>query len=440
LNTTYQVRDNPRKVEFALLIGVQSPGQEEEKCQELLAELQELCDTFGVKTVHSQVVKIRKPQSKFFVGTGKADEIVALAEEYEADVIIFDDSLTPSQQRNWEALAKKCVIDRQEVILDIFAERAHTREAKLQVALARSEYNLPRLKRMWTHLSRQRGQAGTGHGGKGEGEQQIEIDARLVKTRISRLKKELEEVGRQRDTQRKKRQRKPVPTAAIVGYTNAGKSSLLNMLTNAEVLAEDKLFATLDPTTRRIRISNSQELLLTDTVGLVRKLPHSLIEAFKATLEETLVADFLIEVIDISNREYLEHHQTTKDVLQELGAGDKKIITVFNKIDLVSDKNLITKIKKDFSDPLFISAQTKVGMEEFIARLNQELALEFEQMKLLLPYNRHDLIANIHRNCQILNKKYMDDGEQITVNVPINMVNKLKNFTKESENVFDISQ
>lgn len=332
----FEIKEKPKMVERALLVGVYRRGDDERIARNLLDELAELTRTLGIGIVGDQLVRIQQPQPKFFVGSGKAEEICELARELQADVIVFDNELTPAQQRSWESHSKLCVIDRHEVILDIFAKRAQTKEARLQVALARMEYSLPRLTRAWTHLSRQ----GGGVGAKGEGETQLETDRRLVRKRIDKLKTELTEVRARRATQRKQRERVPVPHAAIVGYTNAGKSSLLKRMTEADVLVADKLFATLDTTTRRIELPNNRPLLLTDTVGFVRNLPHDLVDAFKATLEEAVLADFLIHVVDASQPDAIAFHKTTLDVLQELGAEEKPILTVFNKIDLAEPEQL----------------------------------------------------------------------------------------------------
>src|SRR5882757_6098276 len=321
------------KRERAFLVGVQTSDMATGEGAELLGELAELVENLRMTIVRRTLVNLRAHTPATLLGSGKTDELIAEAKEDGADVIVFDEALSPAQQRNWEEMSGLAVIDRQEVILEIFSDRAHTREATLQVALARMEYSLPRLTRAWTHLSRQRGKGSMG----GEGETQLEQDRRVVRDRIAHLKKELASVVQQRDVQRRKRLRVPVPTVAIVGYTNAGKSSLLNTLTGAHVLAENKLFATLDPTTRQLTLPGNQKLLVTDTVGFIRRLPHGLVEAFKATLEEVIVADFLIHVIDVTNPNFEQHHATTLAVLAELGAGEQKLLTVFNKNDLADD-------------------------------------------------------------------------------------------------------
>lgn len=411
------VSDDPQKVERALLVGVQFPNQTAEDATELLTELVELVDTMGVPVVGQIVVRLRKPQPRFLVGDGKAQELVEMAQQLGADVIIFDDYLSPSQQRNWEELAELAVIDRQEVILDIFAQRAQTSEAALQVELARANYELPRLRRRWTHLHRQRGAAG-GMGMRGEGEQQIEVDSRMTRRRIARLKAQLEEVLQHRRTQRARRQRQAVPVAAIVGYTNSGKSSLLNVLTNAQVLAENKLFATLDPTIRRIDLPNNQPLLLADTVGFIRKLPHQLVEAFKSTLEETALADLLIEVVDITGRTIEEKQATTREVLTELGAADKPTITVFNKIDLLGEPFVLRRWQREFPDAVFISALTGEGLPELVERLAEAVAGHLRQVHLIIPHQRYDLMARLHEGATLFAEAYEGDGIHVSANVP----------------------
>ena len=420
------IQENPQKVERAFMVGLQYPDTAPERVEELLTELQELIGTLDIAVTGSLTAKIMRPQPRYLIGSGKAQEIIDAAREAEADVIVFDDALSPSQQRNWEKLAGVAVIDRQEIILDIFGHRAHTKEAELQISLAREEYDLPRLKRLWTHLSRQRG---GNTGTRGEGEQQIEVDARLVQQRIAKLRKQLAEVRLKREVQRKKRMKKPIPNAAIVGYTNAGKSSLLNTLTGASVLAEDKLFATLDPTIRRVVLPNQQELLLSDTVGFIRKLPHSLIEAFKATLEEAALADFIIEVIDVTSPQIDEHHRTTTEVLAELGAEQKFVITVFNKVDLVEDSYLIPRLRKRFGRPLFVSAATGEGMETLQQRLADELDRSLHLVELLIPHDRYDLVALLHRTSNVLAESSDENGIVIKASVPSTALKAVQAYT-----------
>jgi GTP-binding protein HflX len=401
------------KAQRAFLIGVQTPDMPEGEGEELLDELMELVENLGLTTVQTMIVKLRQPNPALYLGTGKAEEIASLAKEHGAEVIIFDSALSPAQQRNWEEMAGMAVIDRQEVILEVFADRAHTREAVLQVALARMEYSLPRLTRAWTHLSRQRGKGSMG----GEGETQLEQDRRVVRDRITKLKAELAQVVRQRGVQRTRRIRVPLPTASIVGYTNAGKSSLLNKLTGATVLAEDKLFATLDPTTRQMLLPGNQKLLLTDTVGFIRRLPHGLVEAFKATLEEVLVADFLIHVVDVTSPHFEKHRETTMSVLAELGAGDRPVLNVFNKVDL-ADAIELRSAKHAVPDAFFVSAATGKGLEELKERCAQMIANDAGTVKLLIPHDRYDLVSKLHKLGDLHSEEHTEAGVVITGRFP----------------------
>jgi GTPase len=419
------VREKPQKVERAFLVGIQLRGTSDKEAQELLDELEELSQTFGVDTVGKTIIKISKPQARFLCGSGKVAEIINQCHELNADVIIFDEALSPSQQRNWERETSNIlVIDRREVILDIFADRATTKEASLQIQLARAEYDLPRLARAWTHLSRQRGTANQ----KGEGERQIELDRRMTHKRIEQLQQELAKIRKQRATQRKQRRKKPVPNAAIVGYTNAGKSSLLNLMTGADIFADDKLFATLDPTTRKINLNNKQPLLLTDTVGFIRKLPHDLVEAFKATLEEAVLADFLIHVVDASNSDAEEHIKTTNDVLKELGADMKRTITIFNKIDLVDSPIILTRLRSLIPDALFISVKSEEGVNILKEEMEQVLEEDLASTELSIPFDRYDIIALLHRTSHILEEEYIDNAVNITASIPATIHGKIKPF------------
>ncbi|MEJ6604448.1 MAG: GTPase HflX [Verrucomicrobiia bacterium] len=404
---------DPFRVERAFLVGIQNPDMMIGEAEDLLAELKELVENLGISVVGSTLVNLRKPSPAKLIGKGKADEIVGEARLLECDVIVFDEGLTPAQQRNWEEDSKITVIDRQEVILDVFADRAHTREAVLQVALARMEYSLPRLTRAWTHLSRQRGKGNLG----GEGETQLEQDRRLVGKRITRLKRELIEVRQHRGVQRQKRRRVPVPTAAIVGYTNAGKSSLLNALTGANVLAADKLFATLDPTTRQLILPGNQKLLLTDTVGFVRRLPHGLVEAFKATLEEAVVADFIIQVLDVTAPAVEEHMRTTREVLQELGAEERPSLTVFNKVDAASPEQL-SHARRLVPDALFLSAQKGDGLDELTAHCNDLIRDRFGSAELLVPHDRYDVIARLRKVGHVQEEEPLEEGVRLIGRFP----------------------
>jgi GTPase len=417
----FDIREKPQKVERALLIGVYFDRREEAETVTLLDELGALVETLGIEVKAKEVVYVREGSQKFLTGSGKAEELIGLARLFECDCIVMDNELTPSQQRSWETLGDICVIDRQEVILDIFNERARTKEARLQVELARLRYSLPRLARMWAHLDRQGGGSGGGKGGggaaRGEGEKQIEVDRRLARRRIDRLREELAAVGKQRATRRKEREKNEVPHAALVGYTNAGKSSVLNALTGAGVLVEDKLFATLDTTTRRIELPDGQPLLLTDTVGFVRKLPHLLVDAFRATLEEALQADVLVHVMDASSPDVYAHYETTMRVLGELGAGDRPMVLVLNKIDLV-DGEVLATLRPHLEHPVCISAVTGEGLEELCSRINSQVGDRVVRRRLLLPAGRGDLLALLHREAKVFSMEYEGDEVLVKALVP----------------------
>jgi GTPase len=398
----FEIKQKPKQAEKALLVSVYTGAAQKEESENLLIELNSLVDTLGIPVLDSLLVRVQEPNPRYFVGAGKAEEIFEHAKQLEADVIVFDNELSPAQQRNWEAMTGLAVIDREEVILDIFAQRAQTKEARLQVELARMEYSLPRLTRAWRHLSRQAG----GLGGKGEGETQLETDRRLIRTHIDRMKGDLELVRLRRATQRKQRERLPLPNAAIVGYTNVGKSALLKKLTGAQVLVEDKLFATLDTTTRRVDLPSGQGLLLTDTVGFVRNLPHRLIEAFKATLEEAVLSDFLIHVLDASHPRVYDFYQTTIRVLGELGADAKRMITVLNKVDLIADESTLHALRLHFPEGAFVSVRSGEGLKELRHRMADLLADRVSKVELALPINRTDLLSLLHRTSNVLSASY----------------------------------
>ncbi len=425
----FEVRDKPQMVEKALLVRICFDKREEEESRSLLAELEELVNTLGIGVGGSELVRSRERHKKFLCGTGKAAEVSKRARELGCDCIVFDNELAPNQQREWEEAADMTVIDREEVILDIFAKRAQTREARLQVELARMEYALPRMARMWRHLDRE---GGGGSGGtaaaRGMGEQQIEVDRRLARKRIDRIKADLEGVRKQRATQRKERQKAELPHAAIVGYTNAGKSTLLNHLAGSEVLEADMLFATLDPTTRRIELPDGQELLLTDTVGFVRNLPHRLVEAFKATLEEAVLADFLVHVLDASEPELERLYDTTLEVMAELGAADKPILTVLNKVDLVEDPMRLSYLQSRFPGAVMISARTGRGIEALEQSLGENLAVRVKRCRYRIPQGRGDLVALLHSEAKVLETDYEGNDVVMEVLVSPGIDGRLRKF------------
>ena len=397
----------------AYLVGIQSPDEPGD-ARALLSELRALTETLGLETVGEETVRVRDISPRYYLGSGKAEQIAERARDAEADVLIFDEDLSPSQQRNWEKLTGASVTDRQGIILDIFAERANTREARLQVDLARMEYLLPRLTSAWSHLSRQRGGR---RGTRGEGETQLEVDRRIVQQRIAAIKRDLKGVQGQRATSRKQRTELPMPNGSVVGYTNAGKSSLLRALTGSEVLVANKLFATLDPATRRLELEGGQEVLLTDTVGFIRRLPHGLVQAFRSTLEETLLATFLVHVIDASDPSAIEHARITGEVLDEIGSRDKPTIQVLNKVDAV-DANELALVRLSFPDAVAVSAFEGTGLDELRERIRDVVTTAYAQIDVQIPHSRSDLAALIHRTGRVLEERYVDGVVSIRAEVP----------------------
>ncbi|MCL2412042.1 MAG: GTPase HflX [Treponema sp.] len=363
----YDIQETPKK---AFLVSILSGGQNDEAvCPAHCRELEGLCETLGLDIIAHEKVRVREKTAKFGMGSGKAEELSSMASEQGADLMVFDWNPSPSQQRNWEALSGMPVLDRQELIIRIFAERASTREAELQVKLAQLSYFLPRLTHKYIDLSRQRGGR---YGTKGAGETKLETDRRKIEKRITQLEKELEQVTKQRATQRRQRQRTNMPVCAIVGYTNAGKSSLLNVLTGADVHAEDKLFVTLDAITRRFEPAPGVNVLLTDTVGFIRSLPHSLVKAFRSTLEEAALADILIHILDASDPGIEANYQTTLSVLKELGAENIPMITLFNKIDrlpLSNDDETLEELLHRFPESIAISVKNGAGLDKVKAKI-----------------------------------------------------------------------
>jgi GTP-binding protein HflX len=334
----------------------------------LFRELESLAETLGLEVAGREELRIREPHPRYGMGKGKAAELAEKAAALGVDCIIFDRDISPSQQRNWEELTGLSAVDRQELIIQIFAGRAQTREAELQVRLAELSWFLPRLQHKYLNLSRQRGGR---YGTRGAGETRLETDRRLVERRIHLLKQELEQLRRQRQTRRRQRERSGIPVAALVGYTNAGKSSVLNALTGAGVLAEDKLFATLDTVSRRLKPDRGKELLLVDTVGFIRRLPPALIEAFHATLEELCLADLLIHVLDASDPGIDQRHETTLSVLRELGAGRVPMITVLNKIDIAESPEYLESLERRYPGSIPVSALTGRGLAELVRAIEE---------------------------------------------------------------------
>lgn len=426
---------SPQITGSALLIGNYTENSARHETASLLDELEELVQTLGLPIAEKLLIHHRENHPRYLIGSGKAEEVVALAKEKNAAVLVFNHDLTPSQQRNWEELAEMRVIDRQKVILDIFARRARSREARLQIELAQLEYALPRLTRAWSHLGGQ----GGGIGAKGEGESQLEQDRRRSWDAMDRLKRELVLVRSARATQRKDRQRTPVPNCAIVGYTNAGKSSLLRKLTGAEVLVEDKLFATLDTTTRKVALPNHQPLLLTDTVGFVRNLPHKLVEAFKATLEEAAQADFLIHLLDANATEVDEFHATTLKVLGELGAGSRLMILVFNKIDKIENPDLLHGLRGRYPEALFISAHTGEGLDALLLKMGDLAAPGTVTRVLRVPAAESGVVARLHRVGKVIEVAYDGADALVTVTLPQRLAEELARYVENGATFLETS-
>jgi GTP-binding protein HflX len=413
----------------ALLVGTYLTGKLKEQTEEHLDELASLCSTYGLEIGLRLPCPLRGYDAGTFLGKGKVEEIKELVVSSKSNVVIFDDELSPQQQRNLEKLLECNVIDRTELILGVFAARAHSSEARIQVELATCRYQLPRLRRLWTHLSRQR-VGGGGKGGflKGEGEKQIEIDRRLLRTRIEQLERNLKEVEKVRVTQRSARKRNKIPTFAIIGYTNVGKSTLLHALTDAKVLIEDKLFATLDTTTRKFTLPNRQDILLTDTVGFIRKIPHLLVASFKSTLEEVVQADILLHLIDVSSPTAVVQAEATFDVLKELAIEHHPMITVLNKIDRCENRETADRMRTLYPKTVEISALEKKGFDRLTELMIQEISLLRKCVKLRIGQSHYDLVSELMRDGKILSREYEDNDILLEVEIPMHLEQKVAPF------------
>ncbi|MBC7527593.1 MAG: GTPase HflX [Chthonomonadaceae bacterium] len=408
--------------ERAFLVSVE---RDEELRPYALEELTALADTAGAEIVGSFFQRRDKPDPAFYIGPGKKDELFAGVQDTASNLVIVDSELSPAQARNLEEAVQCRVIDRTQLILDIFAHRARTREGRLQVTLAQLTYLLPRLSGMYTKFERQQG--GIGVRG-GQGETKLETDRRKVRDTISDLEAQLAEVRNTRQQQRANRRNLAFPTAALVGYTSAGKSTLLNTLSGAEVLVDAKLFATLDPTTRRVVMPDGWAILLTDTVGFIRNLPTNLIAAFRATLEETVEADFLIHVVD-TNHPYREvQREAVMETLESLGAADKPIITLFNKCDLVQDREALQELILDTPNSAYISAKTREGMPQLMDRIVETLKGLLEDIDLKIPYNRSDLVAQCYEYGRVLKADYQEDGIYVQARITRDLAGRIKKY------------
>jgi len=414
--------------ERAIVVGLNRRGQSKTQVEDYLNELELLADTAGAEIVERVIQDRDRIDPAFMIGRGKAQELASMAKYLDADLIIFDDDLSPAQVKNIEELCKIKIIDRSGLILDIFAHHARTKESRTQVELAQLKYFLPRLTRQWTHLSRQVG----GIGVRGPGETQLEVDRRMIRKRIAVLEKELEKITKQRTIRRKNR--KDVFKTALLGYTNVGKSTILNSLTNAEAPVKNQLFATLDSTIRSLDISSRYKVLMIDTVGFIRKLPHHLVASFKSTLEETTDADLLLHVVDISLPEFREQMNVVDSVLSELNINNQPILKVFNKIDLLEDLSMLRDLKHSEQPCVFISAQRGIFLDELENQILFFAEQHSKQMQVILPIDQTKILSQLHNIAEISAIEYKDNKTIINLTAsPINarkidrLINSIKN-------------
>jgi GTP-binding protein HflX len=415
---TVKPQSTAEKKEKAIVVTVEEIGRETWALEDRVEELKRLTTSCGVDIVGSEVCRRKTLTSNLLIGKGKAQELALTVDEAGADVVIFSNDLSPSQQKNLEDLLNVKIIDRTQLILDIFAHRATSNEGKVQVELAQLVYILPRLSRMWLHLSRQRGASGGGIGMRGPGEQQLEVDRRRVRERIAKLKRSLKEITEKRGLRRTQREKFSMLTIALVGYTNSGKSTLFNALTSSEVKVKNQLFSTLDPTIRKIMLPNKQAALISDTVGFLHDLPHHLIESFKATLEEVVSADILFHVIDMSDEQIDLKKSAVFEVLEDLGVKDKPVVTILNKSDKISGELEEARISRKFDNPLVISALKKENLSEIMDRIVQLIQKDMEDIELVIPHKYYDLAKAIRENGNIRHEEYTDKGLFISARVP----------------------
>ncbi len=412
--------------ERAILIGIKFRQLQKKTVEEYLTELEMLALTAGAETVIKIIQERGRIDPAYFIGKGKAEEIAELAELNDISLIVFDDDLNPTQVRNLEKLIDRKILDRSGLILDIFASHAKTNQAKTQVELAQLQYMLPRLTRAWTHLSKQYGGIGT----KGPGETQIETDRRIIRNRISKLKEKLKKIESQQET--KSLSRKNFLKASLVGYTNVGKSTLLNQLTNANVLVENKLFATLDSTTRALELGKNKTLLLSDTVGFIRKLPHNLIESFKSTLMVVKEADFILRVIDISNPNFEDQIEVVNKTLKELAVNKKPQLYIFNKVDALDNKSKIEYVRNKYGNSLIVSAKKGMNISKLKKTLLEMYQQNFVEDTIQIHISKSKLISNIHKLADVISVKYEDDMCKIKYRSSIENNNRIINLLSAS--------
>ncbi len=420
----------PNPPSRAILIGVKLRDNVMYETEESLQELRQLAETAGIEVVCETIQSRNAPNPTYFIGEGKVEELKPLIEELNADAIIFDEELSPAQNRNLERALDVATIDRTGLILQVFAQRALTKEARLQVALAQLEYALPRLTRMWTHLSR----LATGGGGsrrlRGPGETQLEMDRRWVRRNIGRVRKALQAVEKQRAVQRRNRSEKI--KVSLVGYTNAGKSTLFNRLTGESVLAEDKLFATLDSTTRKVELPQKQQILLSDTVGFIKKLPHQLVAAFKATLEEVVEADLLLHVVDVSHPEAEAQIAAVNEVLDDLEATDIPMLMIFNKIDNLQTEDDLQILRSQYPDAHLISAHRGDGVETLLEALSNRFAELGTNLSLTIPYTDGKALDLLYKHGTVLNAEYASDAIHVKARMPNRYLKSVSEFLVSS--------
>ena len=409
-------------VEKAGLVGCYRTARDRERAEDSLHELEALAEAAGARVVERVLQERPHPDPAYFIGRGKAEELHLRAEAGDLDLVVFDDELTPGQQRNLEAKIGCKIIDRTQLILDIFARRARTREGKLQVELAQLNYLLPRLAGKGTMLSR----LGGGIGTRGPGETKLEMDRRRIRNRISSLRKDLDKIRQQRQLQRAKRQGIPLPLVALVGYTNAGKSTLFNALTRAGTVSSDQLFSTLDPLLRRLTLPSRLEIVLSDTVGFVRKLPHDLVAAFRATLEEVRQADLLLHVIDISSPHWREQVTAVEEVLNQLEVQSTPRIEVYNKVDLLPPDTgaAMSRVLRSVA----VSARAGIGLDPLMVRIDEELESFSIEAEFRVPYNQAGILSRLHEQGRVISETYEDDGIRIAAEVPRSTVRSLGRY------------
>lgn len=414
-------RQRSNKVERAILVGVIHGKLDELIIDEHLDEMELLADTAGAKVVGRVTQRLNKINPAYFVGKGKAEQIMNQAKELGVSLVIFDEDLSPAQTKNFQELGEDVkVIDRSALILDIFRKHAKTKEAKTQVELAHLQYLLPRLTRMWTHLERQMGGIGTRAGA---GETQIEVDRRLIGQRIAKLKKELSKIEKERDTQ--SRRRKDQFRVALVGYTNAGKSTLMNAITGADVYIRDQLFATLDTTIRSTLIDGEYEILLSDTVGFIRKLPHHLVASFRSTLQEVLEANLILIVLDASSPQVLEHFDTINEVLTELGADKNTSLIVLNKIDAIDEDHRIAYLKRKFPDGILISAKNHLRIDNLLESIKEVIDRGFTTADIHFSFDQAKETAEAQNGVTVLEREYDEDGVHLKIRGPVKRINQI---------------